>query len=188
MNLRVRYQLFVVAFTAALSGFVMAACTSPGPSPANDGAISQARTAAACSQGQGGLRLPAGFCATIFADSIGAARHLVVAPNGDVFVNLRSARRGRVASIPAGQVGLRDTNGDGRADVIERFGTAGGTGIGLYNGFLYADHGTSIVRYPLSAGQLKPSGAPQIVVSSMPGQPGHDARNFVIASDGTLYV
>jgi glucose/arabinose dehydrogenase len=72
--------------------------------------------------------------------------------------------------------------------VIERFGTAGGTGIGLYNGFLYADHGTSIVRYPLPAGQLRPSGEPETVVSNMPGQPGHDARNFVITPDGALYV
>ena len=42
---------------------------------------------------------------------------MVVAPNGDVFVNLRSSRRGPLASIPAGQVRLRDTNGDGRADI-----------------------------------------------------------------------
>jgi glucose/arabinose dehydrogenase len=190
MTLRVRYPLFVDALSVAICGFVMAACTTAGssPSPASNGSSSQVRTSTACTEGQGGLRLPAGFCATIFADSIGAARHLVVAPNGDVFVNLRSSKRGRVAAIPAGQVGLRDTNGDGRADVIERFGTAGGTGIGLYNGFLYADHGTSIVRFPIPAGQLKPGGEPQVVVSNMPGQPGHDARNFVIASDGTLYV
>src|SRR6202161_4065480 len=33
------------------------------------------------------LKLPPGFCATIFADGIGHARHLVVAPNGVVYVN-----------------------------------------------------------------------------------------------------
>jgi hypothetical protein len=32
-----------------------------------------------------GLRLPAGFCASLFADGIGHARHLVVAPNGVVY-------------------------------------------------------------------------------------------------------
>jgi len=79
--------------------------------------------APACTRNDAGLRLPPGFCATIFADSIGSARHMVVAPNGDLFVNLQASRRGPVASIPAGLVGLRDTNGDGRADVVERFGS-----------------------------------------------------------------
>lgn len=188
MNLYVRSKALVASAVAALAGVAIAACTTAQQSSAGTGGVATGRSAAVCTSGQGGLKLPAGFCATIFADSIGAARHMVVAPNGDVFVNLRAGRRGAVANIPAGQVGLRDTNGDGRADMIERFGTAGGTGIALYNGFLYADHATSIVRYPLSAGQLKPTGAPEIVVSNIPGQPGHDARNFVITRDGTLYV
>ena len=40
-----------------------------------------------CPSDDSGLKLPAGFCATIFADGIGHARHLVVAPNGVVYVN-----------------------------------------------------------------------------------------------------
>jgi len=178
-------------FAGALCSIALTACSATTPGSAGTGSGNASDIAAprgVCRDGQAGLRLPGGFCATIFADSVGSARHLTVAPNGDVFVNLRSTRRGSVASIAAGQVGLRDTNGDGRADVIERFGTAGGTGIGLYNGFLYADHGTSIVRFPLPAGQLRPDGAPEIVVSGLPGQPGHDARNFAITPDGALYV
>jgi glucose/arabinose dehydrogenase len=187
MSPNVRAQVFLMV-AAVSSGVSATGCSATSPSPAPAGQIAEGRSTAACREGQAGLRLPSGFCATIFADSIGAARHLVVAPNGDVFVNLRAGRRGVVASIAAGQVALRDTNGDGRADVIERFGTAGGTGIGLFNGFLYADLGTSIVRYPLPAGQLKPGGTPETVVSGVPGQPGHDARNFAITPDGTLYV
>src|ERR1700679_2785849 len=41
----------------------------------------------ACASDDSGLKLPAGFCATIFADGIGHARQLVVAPNGVVYVN-----------------------------------------------------------------------------------------------------
>lgn len=37
--------------------------------------------AALCPENDSGLKLPPGFCATIFADDIGHARHLVVAPN-----------------------------------------------------------------------------------------------------------
>jgi hypothetical protein len=41
----------------------------------------------ACAGDNGGITLPPGFCATVFADKIGHARHLVVAPNGVVYVN-----------------------------------------------------------------------------------------------------
>ena len=37
-----------------------------------------------CSGGGGGITLPKGFWATIFADNIGHARQLVVAPDGTV--------------------------------------------------------------------------------------------------------
>jgi glucose/arabinose dehydrogenase len=46
----------------------------------------------ACPPDNSGLELPAGFCATVFADGIGHARHLVVAPNGVVYVNTWSGR------------------------------------------------------------------------------------------------
>ena len=50
------------------------------------------RMPTSCPADDSGLRLPAGFCATIFADGIGHARHLVVAPNGVVYVNTWSGR------------------------------------------------------------------------------------------------
>ncbi len=40
-----------------------------------------------CKSNDSGLKLPAGFCATVFADEIGHARHLAVAANGAVYVN-----------------------------------------------------------------------------------------------------
>jgi len=39
-----------------------------------------------------GLMLPGGFCGTVFADGIGHARDMVVAPNGVVYVNTWSSR------------------------------------------------------------------------------------------------
>ena len=47
----------------------------------------QKTKATACSSDQSGLKLPDGFCATVFADGIGHARHLTVAPSGAVYVN-----------------------------------------------------------------------------------------------------
>lgn len=179
---------FVVRSFAYLFAAILVIGCATQPAPSGDQGVAVA-TSTTASCGTAGLTLPAGFCATIFADSVGAARHLVVAANGDLFVALQNARRGsRVAGIPAGAVGLRDTNGDGVADMQQRFGAAGGTGIALHGDFLYADVGTAIVRYRKPAGALTPTGAPDTVVKGMPYMPGHAARNFVIARDGSLYV
>ena len=74
------------------------------------------------------IKLPDGFVATIFADKLDRPRHIAVRDNGDVYVALRSGRA-QVApsSAEGGVVGLRDTNGDGVADVTERFGAATST-------------------------------------------------------------
>ena len=40
-----------------------------------------------CAGDKGGITLPPGFCATVFADNVGHARQMVVAPNGVVYVN-----------------------------------------------------------------------------------------------------
>src|SRR5882757_9722813 len=100
-----------------------------------------------CDHDNGGITLPPGFCATVFADNIGHARHLVVAPNGVVYVNTWSGRYFGNDTPHAGGflVGLQDTKGDGHADVVTRFGddydhgAHGGTGIALYKGAVFAE-------------------------------------------------
>src|SRR3984893_7810669 len=127
----------------------------------------------ACPSDDSGLKLPAGFCATVFADNIGHARHMVVAPSGVVYVNTWSGRYYGNDTPPAGGflVALQDTHGAGKADVIERFGEtvqnggAGGTGIGLYKGSIYAEINDRIVRYSLRAGSIVPSGSADNIVS-----------------------
>ena len=85
-------------------------------------AAAQSETAS-CPQDDSGLKLPAGFCATIFADGIGHARHLVVAPNGVVYVNTWSGRYYGNDTPHAGGflVALQDTTGAGKADVNRAF-------------------------------------------------------------------
>ena len=85
-----------------------------------------------CDAKNGGITLPQGFCAAVVADNVGAARHLVVTPNGDLFVQTRDFN-----GQTGGVVALRDTNGDGRMDTREKIGDKGGTGIVLHNGYLY---------------------------------------------------
>jgi hypothetical protein len=123
-------------------------------------AQSGSRPGATPDPGNGGITLPRGFCATIFADHIGHARHMVVAPNGVVYVNTWSGRYYRNDAPPPGGflIALQDTKGDGHANVVTRFGpdsksgNAGGTGIALYKGMLYAETNDRIVRYVLPAG------------------------------------
>lgn len=142
----------------------------------------------ACTGDNGGITLPAGFCATVFADLSGGPRHIVVAPNGDVFVQLLESGRGlENGTGNGGTLALRDVNHDGRADTSVSFGSAGGTGIGLHGGYLYADAESRIVRYPLAAGTLAPSGKAQTIVADLPTG-GHGARNFTFDSSGAIYV
>ena len=134
-----------------------------------------------------GITLPPGFCATIFADNLGHARHLAVAPNGTVYVNTL----GGPSSASGFLVALRDTKGQGRADVVQRFGAgapAGGTGIAFYKGAIFAEMRDRILRYPLPAGAILPNGAPQMVVSGLPITGDHPMHPFVISAQGTLYV
>lgn len=131
-----------------------------------------------CAPDNGGITLPPGFCASIFADSLPAPRHLVVSPNGDVFVALASG----------GIMALRDRNGDGVADERNRFGERNhATEVALFDGYLYTENGSDILRYRLPTGSLAPSGDEEIVVKGLPPR-GHGAKTFTIAKDGSLYV
>jgi glucose/arabinose dehydrogenase len=162
------------------------------PATASSGAVPPEGS---CPGDNAGITLPAGFCATVFADSLGHPRDLAVAPNGDVFINTWSGKYYQTAP-PAGGfiVALRDTKHTGRADSIVRSGDApaaggtGGTGIALYKGYLYAEAGTRIVRYALTAGSLTPTGSPETIISDLPVTGDHPMHPFVIDSSGALYV
>ncbi|NIN72821.1 MAG: sorbosone dehydrogenase [Gemmatimonadetes bacterium] len=130
------------------------------------------------------ISLPDGFCARIFADSIGRARHIVVAENGDVFVALRRSRGGAAVGV----VALRDSDGDAKADIRHHFGDFGGTGIALYDGYLYFGANDRVMRYPLPAGSLDPSGALQTIVSGLPDDRSHRDKSIAVTAAGGLYV
>lgn len=178
---------------------IAGACTSGEKAPPartdSGAARATASPAAACGD-NAGLTLPAGFCATVFADSIVGGRHVAVASNGDVYITLEGTRpspekvmSGAARTVKGTSfVALRDTSHDGRADIVQRVQGIGNTGIGLFNGHVYVDEGTRIVRYARADSQLVPDGKPEVVVSGIPLGPGHRARNFAIGPDGTMYV
>jgi len=150
----------------------------------------------ACPNDDSGLTLPAGFCATIFAEGIGHARHMVASPNGALYVNTWSGRYfGNDKPHEGGfLVALQDKSGSGKADVNERFGETvqsgghGGTGIGIYRGSLFAESNDRIVRYSLPANSIVPSGSADIIVSGLPLGGDHPMHPFVIDEKGSMYV
>lgn len=147
-------------------------------------------SATSCAAPDSSLTLPEGFCASTFADRIGDPRHIAVAPNGDVFTTLefRRLRTDAGSDTATALVALRDVNHDGIADSVARIRGHGGTGVALYKGYLYVDEATRLVRYPLQAGRLEPSGEAQVVVEGIPISGDHNARNFIIDSHGTLFL
>jgi glucose/arabinose dehydrogenase/mono/diheme cytochrome c family protein len=186
-----RYRNLCSVF-ALLGAWGASASASPAQIPATE----RRAEAAACPGDDSGLKLPAGFCATIFANGVGHARHLAVAPNGVVYVNTWSGRYyGNDKPHEGGfLVALQDTTGTGKANLNRRFGEtvqsggAGGTGIGLYNGSLFAEINDKIVRYALPAGSLVPRGPAVPIVTGLPLGGDHPMHPFVIDSDGSLYI
>jgi len=158
-----RYALVIAA------ALVVAPHPNPHPS-----------TAPVCPADNAGLTMPQGFCAMIVAESIGAARHLVVLENGDLLVAIRGAQGGVRL--------LRDTTGDGRADVTRVFGPAGGTGIAFSGEYLYFATDNAVVRWHWAVGQLEPAGGADTIVSGLTSRGQHAAKGIAIGSDGMLYV
>lgn len=151
---------------------------------------------ASCQHTDTGITLPKGFCASVFADKIGHARQMVVAPNGTVFANTWSGVYYNNDTPPEGGflVALQDTDGDGRADKVERFGPSfaegahGGTGIAIYKDGLYAELNDKIVRYQLKDDEVAPTSKPETVVSGLPITGDHPMHPIIIDDKGNLLV
>ncbi|MGA8707094.1 MAG: c-type cytochrome [Steroidobacteraceae bacterium] len=173
---------FILSCAAAL--FFAQASASP-----------KAAAAPACPSDTG-ITLAPGFCATVFADNLGHPRHMVVSPQGVLYVNTWSGVYYENDTPPAGGflIALQDTHGDGKANVVRRFGdgvpqgSAGGTGIDLYRGALYVEQNDKILRYMLPKNGIVPTAKPQIVVSGLPLGGDHPMHPFIIDRDGHLFV
>jgi glucose/arabinose dehydrogenase len=138
-----------------------------------------------CDPDNGGLVLPEGFCALVVADDVGRARHLVVTETGDIYIALRGRRNGDGGGVLA----LRDGDGDGKADTRWRHDDdRGGTGIGIFEGYLYYGRDDAVLRFPMREGELAPAGEPETVVSGLPADRSHRAKSLAFGTDGALYV
>jgi len=129
-----------------------------------------------------GITVADGFHATVFADNLGSLRHIAVNANGDLYAALSSR------SEQKGIIALRDSDGDHVADVIERFGTVGGTGIAVKGGYLYRSSDTAIYRWKLNEGELVPSTAREQVAGGFTAERQHAAKSLTLDNAGHIYV
>lgn len=158
-------------FLALISALVLASCNQAG----NNGPVADSNNA--------GLKLPEGFGALIVADSLGAARHLVVNANGDVYVKRRNINDGQ------GIVMLSDTDGDGKADKKIGFGDYNGTGIFITDDYLYASSNTDVFRYALDEnGHVVDPNAPDTIITGLIDRRSHNSKPFTLDDAGNIYI
>lgn len=174
-------------FVPALAGMLTAASSLTPAQAADD--------KSACAENTG-LSLPKGFCATVFADKVGHARQMAVAPDGTLYVNTWSGvYYGNDKPHDGGfVVALKDSKGGGKADINVRFGPdfaaggKGGTGIWHYKNWIYVEANDAIVRYDISAGSPAADAKPEVILSGMPLTGDHPMHPFAIDANGNLFV
>lgn len=135
----------------------------------------------------GGLFLPDGFAALVVADTVGPTRHIAVNDNGDIYAKFR------IATGTLGNVALRDITGDGKADIIQRFGDYPNDGpfateMRIHDGYLYFSSELTVYRQKLTPPHLIPEGKPEVIVRDHHAQHWHNAKSLAFDDDGYLYM
>ncbi len=149
--------------------------TIPG---GNSGAVT-------CAADNGGITLPDGFCATVFADGAGKARHIAVTPMGRVFVAVQPSSP---TANDAHVLALFDADGDGVAEQHTTFSDVGGNGIAWSDGQLFVAAPDRIVRYAMPDGASTPADpVPVMVAQGLPATGDHTAKTVAITGT-VMYV
>ncbi|MEO2056524.1 MAG: PQQ-dependent sugar dehydrogenase, partial [Flavobacteriaceae bacterium] len=135
----------------------------------------------------GGLILPDDFRALVVNEGVGESRHLAVNTNGDIYVKLRTD------TGKNGNVALRDVDGDGKADIIKRFGDYPNDGrfateMKIHNGYLYYSSELVVYRQKLDKSKLIPDSKPEILVIDPYPIRWHNAKSLAFDGKGGMYV
>ncbi|TDT47053.1 glucose/arabinose dehydrogenase [Maribacter spongiicola] len=135
----------------------------------------------------GDLFFPEGFSAIVVVDSIGPSRHIAVNANGDIYAKLREPNGTN------GNMALRDTSGNGVADIKQRFGNYPNDGtfateMRIHNGYLYFSSEQVIYRQKLNTNQLIPEGNPEVILTDYFPKRWHNAKSLAFDKKGNMYV
>lgn len=139
----------------------------------------------------GGLVLPGNFEAVVVADSIGRARHLAINNNGDIYVKLRESY------ADGSNVAMRDTDNDGKADIIKKFSVYDdpmgyGTAMRIHDGYLYYSSTAQVFRCKLKPGELLPDTTTELILTDDYTHDihgfNHTAKPITFDDKGNMYV
>ena len=157
-------------------------CTSVQLFSANDTTNVATRISAAAPD-NAGLTMPTGFTASVVAENMGRARHIVATAQGGLYVKLERLKDGK------GIFYLKDTNGDGTMETVKSFGNYYGTGIAIKNGYLYASSDQDVYRYKLDAnGEVIDAENPQRIVKGLWDKRQHASKSLELDDAGNIYV
>jgi glucose/arabinose dehydrogenase len=126
-------------------------------------------------------QVPAGFQVGQFAGNPDHGRLLLRAPNGDIFLSVPD--KGQIKIIRSRNGETAETVGVFASDLDRPYGMA------LYPSganpkYLYVANVNSVVRIPYANGDLKASGAPEVIVPHLTASTGgHSTRTLVFSSD-----
>lgn len=150
-----------------------------------------------------------GIAVSRFAEGLDHPRTLYTLPNGDVLVSLTRAPaqkaeggiKGWIAGLLMGKAGatgpspdkvilLRDSDGDGKADVRQVIvqGIPSPSGLAWQDGTLYVAAHNAVWAYPYALGTNAVGGAGR-KLTDLAGGGGHWMRNLLLSADGkNLFV
>ncbi|TDO28458.1 PQQ-dependent sugar dehydrogenase [Sediminibacterium goheungense] len=130
-----------------------------------------------------GLKIPGGFSASVVADNLGRARHIVATQQGGLYVKLERLKEGK------GIVYLKDADGDGKMEISKTFANYYGTGIAIKNGYLYASSDQDVYRYKLDdKGEVIDAETPQRIVKGLWDKRQHASKSIALDDAGHIYV
>ncbi len=130
-----------------------------------------------------GLKIPGGFSASVVADNLGRARHIVATKQGGLYVKLERLKDGK------GIVYLKDADGDGKMEISKTFANYYGTGIAIKNGYLYASSDQDVYRYKLDdKGEVIDAETPQRIVKGLWDKRQHASKSIALDDAGNIYV
>ena len=135
----------------------------------------------------GGLFLPDGFQALVVHEGIGECRHIAINENGDIYAKLR------LDFGQNGNVALRDKNGDGKADLVERFGDYPNDGrfateMKINDGYLYFSSERVVYRQKLNPKKLIPDSTVEVILTDPFPIRWHNAKSIAFDKENNMYV
>ena len=135
----------------------------------------------------GGLILPKDFKALVVHEGVGKSRHIAVNDNGDIYVKLR------IDFGKNGNVALRDQDGDGKVDIIQRFGDYPNDGrfateMKINEGYLYFSSELVVYRQKLDPQFLIPTSKPEVILKDPFPMRWHNAKSLAFDNENNIYV